>query len=242
MDLLFASLLVLLMASTLSARAGCVVLFESGFESPPVSGRTPRSAGGDPSQSRPAHPGEAVWQRFEDQPNLGAEEGSVVAGLTNEIARTGAQSLFIEASKLCAPYIGAQWVTRPIPVEGGKSCRVNFWGRNDAKNPLVSEPAQLLLRLQVDFFAADGATEVGSSQYLLLPLPGFCGHMPMIVPDEWSPLGFEFKVPAGARSMRVSFRCDSRSDKGSISGVAYFDDFSVTEEPPERSPGQKEIR
>lgn len=211
-----------------SARAD--VVFETSFESPVVSGRVPKADGGNPSLSKPGE--KPVWRCFEDQPNLGAEGGSVVVGLTNQIARTGKQSLFVEVSKLSAPYIGALWVTRPIPIEGGKNYRAILWGRNDGQKPLCCATAQLFLKVQIDFYTDEGNTETGESQYLLQPLPGVSGRPPSIVSNAWNPLGLRFEAPAGAKFMVVSFRCDSSAEKGAITGSVYFDDFTVETDPP----------
>ena len=204
------------------------VIFQTSFETPSVAGRTPKASGGDIAKADASKPGEKpVWQRFEDQPNIGAEGGSVVAGVTKEAARTGGQSLFVEASKLSAPYIGALFVTRPIPIEGGKYYKATIWGQNDAKKPLLCAAAQLFLKMQIDFFTDEGKTETGESQYMLQPLPGGKGHPPTFVPNAWNPAGLHFGAPADAKFMVVSFRCDSSAEKGAITGAIYFDDFTV---------------
>ena len=211
------------------------VVFESSFETPSVSGRTPKALGGD--ICKPDKSGLPAWSRFEDQPNIGAEGGSVVAGLTNQLARTGTQSLFIEASKLSLPYLGALFVTRPIPIEGGKYYKISLWGRNDAKKPLISAMAQLFLKMRVDFFTDEGKTETGESQYLLQPLPGGKGRPPTLVAAAWKPLGMHIAAPAEAKYMVVSFRCDSSAERGAISGTIYFDDFTVATDQQEPSDG-----
>ena len=217
----------------LAIPAGAEVVFENSFESPAVTLRTPRSAGGDISKEAVSQHGEKpAWRRFEDQPNIGAVGGSVVAGLTNEVARTGKQSLFIEATKLSAPYIGALFVTRPIPIEGGRYYTIALWARNDAKKPLVCAAAQLFLKMQVDFFTDEGRTETGDSQYMLQPLPGGKGHPPSILPVAWTPVGLNISAPPLAKFMVVTFRCDSSAEKGAITGGIFFDDFSVETRPP----------
>ncbi len=203
------------------------VVFETSFESPGVTSQTPKAAGAD--ISKPSKPGEKpAWSRFEDQPNIGAEGGSVVAGLTNQIARTGTQSLFIEAAKLSVPFLGALFVSQPIAIEGGQYYKIGLWGRNDAKTPLVSAMAQLFLKIRVDFFSDEGKTEIGESQYMLQPLPGSKGHTPLLLTDTWNMIGMRFNAPPSAKFMVVSFRCDSSAERGAISGIAYFDDFTVS--------------
>jgi hypothetical protein len=208
------------------------VVFQDSFETPVVTGRTPRAAGGDPSKTALSRAA-AAWSRFEDQPNLGEEGGSVVAGLTNQMARTGSQALFIEATRLSVPYVGALLVTRPIAIEGGACYKACIWGCNDPQRPLAIAAAQLFLKIQVDFFSDEGKTEVGESQYMLHPLPGGKGRPPLLLSTEWRPVGICFHTPAAAKCMTLSFRCDSSAEKGAISGALYFDDFTVETDAPE---------
>ena len=147
--------------------------------------------------------------------------------MTNQTARTGTQALFIEATKLSVPFLGALFVSQPIPIEGGKYYKASIWGRNDAKTPLLCAMAQLFLKMRVDFFTDEGKTETGESQYMLQPLPGGKGHPPSIVATAWNPVGLRFGAPATAKFMVVSFRCDSSAERGAISGAIYFDDFTV---------------
>lgn len=211
--------------SALTAHAG--IVFEDSFEAPTVTARTPKAAGADISKAPVAKPGDKpAWRSFEDQPNIGAG-GSVTAGLTQEVAHTGTQALFVEAAKLSAPYIGALFTSRPIAIEGGKTYKAGLWGRNDAKKPLVCGAAQLFLKMQIDFFTDEGQTETGESQYLLQPLPGGRGHDPIFVPNAWKSVGLGFTAPSNAKYLVVSFRCDSSAERGAITGAIYFDDFTL---------------
>lgn len=223
----------------LSARAD--VVFANSFETPSVTGRTPKAAGADIAKADPSKLGEPLaWSRFEDQPNIG-EGGSVVAGLTREVAHSGSQSLFIEAAKLSAPYIGALFATRPIPIESGKSYKASLWGRNDAKKPLISGAAQLFLKVQVDFFTDEGKTDIGESQYLLQPLPGGRGRPPVFSANAWKCVGLRITAPAEAKYMTVSFRCDSSAERGAISGTIYFDDFTLETAAASANPSLEQI-
>lgn len=213
--------------------SGADVIFETSFESPSVKGKTPKAAGADISKPDPSKPMEKpAWSQFEDQPNMEAEGGSVVAGLTNQIARTGKQALYLEASKLSLPYLGALFVSQAIPITGGKVYKACIWGRNDSKNPLVCAGAQLFFKIQIDFYTDEGATETGESQYLLQPLPGGKSRSPFLVSTAWNPVSLRFVAPAAARFVIVSFRCDSNAERGAISGTAYFDDFTVSDDAP----------
>ncbi|MDD5350334.1 MAG: hypothetical protein PHQ12_09010 [Chthoniobacteraceae bacterium] len=237
------SVLPLLAAAALPAQpfaASADVIFHDGFESPPVTGRTPKAAGGDPSKPDPANPGKTpAWSRFEDQPNLGEAEGRIVAGLTDQAARTGRQALFVEATRLSAPFLGALFITRPIRVEGGACYKACIWGCNDPVKPLGS-PAQLFFKIQVDFFSDDGKTEVGESQYLLQPLPGGKDRPPLLLSTEWRPVAIRFTAPAQARTMTLSFRCDSRAEKGTVTGAVFWDDITVETDPP-RAPEKRDF-
>ena len=219
----------LLAAATPPVHGG--VVLESSFETPRVNGRTPRSAGGDiasPGAARLPGGDPPVWGCFEDQPDICAGGGSVVAGVTNEVARTGAQALFIAVSRLSAPYLGASFATRPVPVEGGGCYAVRIWGRIPPGNPPSSAgEARLCLKIQVDFFTADGQTEAGESQYLLQPLPGGKSGPPLLGATGWTPLGLRVTAPREAKYMVVSFRCDSNAQNGAISGTFFLDDFCV---------------
>jgi hypothetical protein len=232
-SLLFA---VAILPPALISHAG--VVFETSFEFPTVRGRTPKAAGGDMAKVDPSKPGEKPsWSCFEDQPNLDAEGGGVIAGLTDQVARTGTQALFIEATRLSVPYLGALFVSRPIPIKGGECYKAGIWGRNDATTPLLPAKAQLFLKMRVDFYTDEGETETGESRYLLLPLPGGKGRMPSIVTTAWTALSLRFVAPAAAKFLVVSFRCDANAERGDISGIVYFDDFTVAAEP--EPPSQK---
>lgn len=218
-------------AQPFAAYAG--VVFQDSFESPLVTGRTPKAAGGDPTKPNPAKPGEAPnWSRFEDQPDLGEQGSGIVAGLTNQRARTGRQALFVDATHLSAPFLGALLVTRLIPVVGEACYKACIWGCVDPQKPLDAA-APLFLKIQVDFFSDDGKTEVGESQYFLQPLPGGRGRPPCLLSTEWRPVSIRFAAPAQAKTMILSLRCNSSAEKGAVTGAVYWDDFTVeTDTPP----------
>ena len=59
--------------------------------------------------------------------------GKLAAGLTNEIARNGKQSFFVDFQQLTAP---SQWVsisTLPVAVKPRQTYRVSIWGASMAR-------------------------------------------------------------------------------------------------------------
>ena len=224
------------------------LIAENSFEEPSITGDGSKPAGGNPTMASgsPARP--AIWESLEDHPHLGPESGSIVAGLTGRAARSGTQSLFVEAAGLNAPYLAAQWTSCPIPIKPGKYYRITLWGR-DGTQPPPREPANptpLYLTFHVVFYGSQApgeSAETGENLYLMVPLRNPTGHTPCLSAGRWTPLKFEFEAPAEAHFFRVSFQCGGSGGKGPLNATVYFDDFTVTEEIPlegatiARSPG-----
>jgi hypothetical protein len=236
----------LLLATALlifSLPATARVIEENSFETPRVSGRISKASGGDPTLA-PREPGTPpFWQCLEDQPAIGCEGGRLTAGLTTEQARSGTQSLFIEARNLCAPFIGVQWATKAIPVCGKKYYWIVLWGRAAPDSPAPSAPPPLYLNVRVSFYGDEEGQETGECLYLVIPLQGPARKG--INTGNWTPLRFGFEAPGSAKFMTVNFQCDGRASKEAINGTVYFDDFSVTEEPPrsgEKTLATRDIR
>ena len=226
------------------------VVFESSFETPAaIEPRTPKSKGGTIANQGK----KPEWLQFEDQPvavpaaalepqpaagsgtaSVSSSGGGIVAGVTSEMARTGEQCLYLEANQLSVPYAGIAFSSAPIKIVPGKEYIVGIWGRNDPKKPLVAGSPQLFLKLQVDFFSDEGVTQTGDSEYLLQALPGSPGYTLTFVDGAWRQLRKRVVAPADASHMIVTYRCDLSPDKGSVSGVMYFDDVTVEGELPDK--------
>jgi hypothetical protein len=197
----FVSALLILQMTAATVRAD--ELFPGGsFESPKVEGRTPKAKGGDPSNGGNG----PVWVGFDHKADDAG--GKLVAGLTNEIARTGKQSLFIEFDNLDAKYKFATMQSAPIPIAPSGVYRVSIWGRLDAANPLKPAGQFVTVKVQIDFFKADKQT-------------------PLFTENKWGEFWTEATAPAEAAFMVVTWRWQSGGDSGSINGVIYFDDASV---------------
>lgn len=228
------------------------LVFESSFEAPVATTvRTPKAKGGNISN----HEGKADWAQFEDQPvaipqpstlpeatgtatgtatsGTTPTGGGIVAGVTSDMARSGEQCLYIEANNLRVPYAGVALASVPIRIVPGKEYTIGIYGRNDSKTPLNSATPQLFLKLQVDFFSDAGTTQTGDSEYLLQALPGSPGYPPTFITESWRELRKRVVAPADANYMTVTYRCDCSPDKGTVNGVMYFDDVTVSGDIPE---------
>ncbi len=226
-------LLALILASALLtplAPASARIVEADSFETPQVASRTPKAAGGDPSLTATPPGAPPFWQCLEDQPTIGCDGGSLVAGLSNEQARSGTQALYIEARHLCAPFIGVQWATRPLAIRANRYYSVTLWGRSAPGLPGQPPAPPLYLNVRVSFFCDKGEQETGESVYLVIPLQGPAKKG--INATTWTPLRFGFEAPSGAKYMTVNYQCDGRASREAINGTVYFDDFSVSEEAP----------
>jgi hypothetical protein len=217
------------------------ILEYGSFELPRVKGRTPRRQGGDFLKFAMGE-----WVRFEDKPD--EEGGKLVAGLTNEVARTGRQSLYIEFTKLTKPQVSAEISSQLIPVKPAAPYRVSIWGRMDKKQPLTIDQRIPNLFLQVDFFQADGETQTGDQVFRVQPMPGSRRVKPFFFTDHWAEYYAETVTPEDAGYLKITWKWIAPPDKGETNGVMYFDDATLigervaTEEPepedaPEGTPG-----
>ncbi len=216
------------------------VVFESSFEAPEIVGRISKDKGGDIAN----HGDRPEWLFFDDteatptsqKPDkagkLPESKGAVVAGLSNELARTGKQSVFIQADKSTQPQAGAAFSSAPIPIVPGTDYLVSIWGRNDKHNPLVLKTPQMILRLQIDFFSDNGDTQTGDSEFLVQPLPDSPKNTPAIVNSQRKRIVRSVTAPDDAKTMVVTWRCNTGPEKGSVSGVVYLDDVAVEGEIP----------
>jgi hypothetical protein len=223
MRLILPPLLLLLSGSPLFAAGN---LFPGGsFEAPVVKGRTSAGQGGDPT----AAPKPPPWVAFNFE-NTGTNN-IVTGGLTNEVARTGTQSLFINFDHVNQPYQSAILVSNFVPVVAGAEYHVGIWGRTDANDLINSQGRSAYLKLEVDFFAKDAFQAVGEPFLRVLPIPGSKDHDPYFRPDAWQPYFLKFTTPAGAVFAQITWRWETGGDPGEINGIMYFDDVTMTGPP-----------
>ena len=215
-------LLPLLLAWGLTAFAGDNLIRDGSFESPTVKGRAPKEHGGDPSNGGKG----PQWIGFSFQ-NTGTN-GVVTGGLTDEVARTGTQSLFIHFDHVAGAYQAAILTSNLIPVVSGTDYDISVWGRTDAKDLIDSNGRSAYLKLQVDYFAKDGNESVGETAYAVQPLPGSKEHEPYFKPDAWNIFYKKVTTPPDAVFAQITLRWETGSDPGETNGVMYFDDVTMS--------------
>jgi hypothetical protein len=201
------------------------------FEAPAVKGRTLAAQGGDPSNGGRG----PVWMSFKFEPETtgtaaaASSNGVVSGGLTDEVAHSGKQSLFIDFDHAKTPYQAATLISTMIPVVSGTEYQIGLWGRTDAKDLITSEDRPAYLKLEVDFFAKDANESVGDPFYSVLPIPGSKGHQPFFKPDAWNQFRVNLSTPPGAYYAQITWRWETAgSDPGEINGIMYFDDATLT--------------
>jgi hypothetical protein len=212
-------------------------LLENGsFELPAVKGRVPVANGGDPARVKPTG-----WEQLEAKPDT--EGGKLVAGLTNEIARTGKQSLFVDFEKLTAPSRQASLVTHLIPVKASQSYKVSIWGRVDGKRPLALDERRPYLWIDVQFLKADRETEAADSQLgvQLIPgriVPGDINDL-IFVSWKWSESVALVETPKDSAFLQVTWTWGVPSDKGETDGIIFWDDAAIEAYTPPPTPKPK---
>ena len=161
-------------------------------------------------------------------------DGRVIAGVTDEIARTGKQSLYVDFQKVTASGRIAVLQTDLVPITGGSAYRVSLWGRVDRKRPLALDERQPYMTLEVQYYAADRMTKVGEpvSGSQLIPGNAIPGRTPELTfrSGKWSESFAKFPSPAGAAFLRVTWTWTTPADQGETDGRIYWDDASITEE------------
>jgi hypothetical protein len=211
------------------------LLGQSGFEEPQISGRTPETDEG----LLPVESETSPWSYFSASSET--DGGRIIVGLTNEIARTGRQSIYVDFEKVTAKSRVAVLMTKLIPVKPSQAYRVSIWGRIDRKRPLSLDERRPFTVLDVDFFSADGKTKAGEPirGFQLIPgriIPG--GPHPLtFVAKKWSESSSQFSTPEGAALLKVTWKWQVPTDEGETDGVIYWDDATLVEDnspPPEK--------
>lgn len=219
-----------------SAHAFAAQLLESGsFEYPRVKARTPLAQGGTPMLGP-----KSDWVLFV-HPKADAEKGAVIGGITNELARTGKQSLFIEFDKFKAKVSGVTLASGLISIQPGKPYHVAIWGRLNKKKPLTIDQRICYLKLLVEFYTADKETQTGSPVFKAQPMPDSRNRPetrpPMFSAARWSEFFVNVNSPEDAAFIKITWKWESTTEDGETTGVIYFDDASLEgekgPEPPE---------
>jgi hypothetical protein len=216
------------------------LLEDGSFEVPPVIRRKSIAEGGDISKAS------SEWVRFIDKRD--ADGGRIILGLTNEIARTGRQCVFVHFDNVTKPLATAMLSSELISILPGKTYHVSIWGRVDRENPVALDQRLPYIKLRVDWFQAPpkegeedetnptGAPEqTGEVEYRVQPMPGSKNRRPLFTAARWTEFYADLKAPDDAATMKVTWTWETPPQEGATNGVIYFDDANV-----DGAPGPKE--
>jgi hypothetical protein len=201
------------------------LLENGGFELPKITGRTPASKGGDPSLPEE----KTLWTSLLNESV--AKGGRLIAGMTDEIAHEGKQSLYIDFEKLTAPGQSVILSSELLPVQPNKPYRISIWGRLNRERPLALDERRPHLLVEVEYFAADQETQIGSAMYRVQMIPGSVvpglGTRLLFVANKWSEYNTEIQSPTNSAFMKVVFNVNSSKEEGETDGVLYLDSAAV---------------
>lgn len=210
------------------------LLVNGSFEAPAVTGRVPERDGG--STLRAAQKGS--WKTFAADPST--DGGQLIMGLTNEVAHSGKQSLFVDFNKVTASEREAVLGTELIPVKADRTYRVSSWARIDRKRPLALDERRPFLVLELHFFESDQKTEVGEPIQGPQIIPGIIvpggPHQLIFVSGKWSESYARVTTPEKAAFLQVTWTWMTPKEEGETDGVLYWDDASLEEEPDQPAP------
>ncbi len=168
-----------------------------------MKGRTLKDAGRRPDPR---------WQRSLGRLQVPARRGKVTGGLTNEVARSGTQSLFIDFNHVTESYQSATLISNFIPMASGTDYEVGIWGRTDAKDLIDSEGRSAYLKLEVDFFAEDANASVGDPFYQSSAARQ--QGPPPLHPGRWYRFVTTLATPPGAVFAQIIWRWETGGDSG----------------------------
>lgn len=197
------------------------LLKNGGFEDPPVEGRGPVRVGATPAGLED----KSIWTQFMSLDTT----GKVIVGMTNEMARTGKQGIFVEF-KDAEKTRGAVLMSDLIPIKPGADYRISIWGRTDRQKPLTLDQGRPYMQLEVEFYPEDQASRIGETEFRTQMIPGMAERL-LFISSKWSEYYAEFKAPARAEFMKISFHWHSPKREGTATGIIYFDDATVAGPP-----------
>jgi hypothetical protein len=204
------------------------LLANGSFEDPKVAGRTAETKEGVLSVDKEENP----WLFLGTGPEV--EGGKLTVGMTDEIARTGKQSIYVDFEKNSAPPMQAILMTKLISIKAGQAYKLSMWGRIDRKRPLSLDERRPFMMLDVEFFAADQKTKVGEPLNGVQLIPGNVvpgGPHPLIYSArKWSESSAQFTTPAESAFLRVTWRWVTPTDAGETDGVIFWDDAALVED------------
>jgi hypothetical protein len=187
---------------------------ESGFETPVIQARTALSSGADITESGSS----VVWVKSFNAITA-PEEGKVELGLTNEVAHSGKQCLYLSFTDVAKKYMGAYFTTKPLPVESGGRYRVNLWLKGSETKPIEEGIGG---KVSVAFLAADKTTKVGKLVYLPIS-----ASVSLYSASAWTEYSESFAVPDGASFAYVNCAWQTLASEKIKPAEVFIDDFSL---------------
>jgi hypothetical protein len=202
------------------------LLIDGGFEFPAVDGRLPALSGGNPVLTT-----ESSWARLVGKE--GDAGGKLTVGLTNELAHSGKQSLFVDFERLTAPSQIASLMTKPVGIKPSANYKISIWGRMDRERPLALDERTPFMQIDIDFLQADQETITGEGEHAVLVLPG--AFIPggraqlLFVARRWNNAEAVVTTPENAAFMRVTWSWATPRNEGETDGKIYWDDAAIEE-------------
>src|SRR4051812_9176285 len=196
-----------------------VPFLNAGFEVPKVTARTPEPKGANPALPAVAKDDERAkqteWAHFQTFgiPADNAGDGALVVGLTNELARSGKQSLFVDFQKLKTKGKIAFLMSDLVPIKGGNTYRVSIWGRIDRKRPLALDQRRPFMQLEATFYKAGAEEQTGDPEVRTQMIPGKQDWL-VFVSGKWNEFFSNIKTPDDAALMQITFRWKTTEDDG----------------------------
>src|SRR5687768_17140306 len=120
---------------TAASHAQPRVIENASFEQPKVEGRRSVLDGATPVETETL---KSSWTQLYPSKKDEAP-GRIVVGLTNEIARTGSQSLYVDFEKIQKARKSAVLMSSLLPVKPEQPYKISIWGRLDRNRQLTLE-------------------------------------------------------------------------------------------------------
>jgi len=166
------------------------------------------------------------WSHFIRRKGEG--DGALNIGMTNEIARTGKQSIYFDFADITGKRFVARLMTQFITVKPGHPYKVGMWGRMDKERPLTLDQRRPFVRMEFEYYKEDEETQVGETDTRTMQIPGSPKRL-LFNSSQWTQAYGVVRAPAGAALMKVSYEFNVRNEPGRTDGIIFFDDAFVEE-------------